>query len=132
MDATENAAKPFIPAITFLTSDLHDKWVPLLHAFRLIWRSGPFVLGAYLVLSALLDAGSWAFNAILWRLFASDSTDQVLRAFNSVELIHHVLITSVSLCLYAAVFDRGLATTAGFIDDTPLATARRAQGVKVQ
>ena len=129
LETSESATRPLLHVLGLITSDLHDKWVPLLHAFRLIWRSGPFVLGAYLVLSALLDAGSWAFEALLWRLFASSTTLQVLRSFTSNDLIHHVVMTSLALCLYAAAFDRGLATAAGLTDD--VAGAPHPESVKV-
>lgn len=129
LDAPESTTRRLMPVLDAITSDLRDKWLPLLHAFRLIWRSGPYVLGAYLVLSALLDAASWAFEALLWRLFSTTSTAQVLRSFNSNDLIHHVVTTSLALCLYAAAFDRGLATAAGLTDHT--VETQRDQGVKV-
>lgn len=106
-----------------LATDLREKWLPLLHASRLIWRSGPHVLGSYLLLSALLGAVSWLLNALLARLFASGTQERALRAFNANDVIQHVIITSISVCLYAATFDRGLATAAGLSTDGVRAVA---------
>ncbi|MGV8847322.1 hypothetical protein [Tessaracoccus sp.] len=146
MESASSSATRLGAVVSFLTVDLRDKWVPLLHAFRLIWRSGPNVLGAYLVLSTLMEAGSWAFHAILSRAFSADSQENVLRSFNAVDVVQHVVVMSLSVCLYAAAFDRGLADAVGLTDadgfpvsadeaapmlagvaGTPLA-----QGVKVQ
>lgn len=104
---------PLDGVVTFLLTDLREKWLPLLHTFRLVWRAGPYVLGSYLVLSAVVAAADWALNALLSRMLASDTQARALRAFNGIDVIQHVVITSVSLCLYAATFDRGLAAAAG-------------------
>lgn len=104
---------PLDGVTAFLLTDLREKWLPLLHTFRLIWRAGPYVLGAYLVLSAIVEAVRWGLNALLSRLFASDTQERALSAFNGNDVIQHVVITSISVCLYAAAFDRGLAAAAG-------------------
>ncbi len=136
-----SGSKRFGSLVSILTADLRDKWVPLLHAFRLIWRAGPHVLGAYLVLNALLEAGSWAFHAFLSRTFSANTQENVLRSFNAVDVVHHVAIMSLSVCLYAAAFDRGLAGAAGLVEGVAPDTTgspgvgrgeSAAQGVKVQ
>lgn len=118
VESDSGIARRLGPLASVLTVDLRDKWVPLLHALRLIWRSGPHVLGAYLVLSALLEAGSWALHAILSRAFSFDTQENVLRSFNAVDLIQHVVVVSLSVCLYAAAFDRGLADATGLTEQT--------------
>ncbi len=117
LESASNSTKRLGPLVSLLTVDLRDKWVPLLYAFRLIWRSGPNVLGAYLVLSALMEAGGWAFHAILSRAFSADTQENVLRSFNVVDVVQHVVVMSLSVCLYAAAFDRGLADAAGLTHD---------------
>lgn len=99
-----------------LTADLRDKYLPLLHAFRLIWRSGPYVLGAYLILSALVSAITTAIQHLLFRVFAADTSENLLRSFNGLEAGRELVFVSLSVCLYAAAFDRGLADASGLVD----------------
>lgn len=106
------------PVWLWLTTDLRDKYVPLFHAFRLIWHSGPFVLGAYLVMSALIEAGQYALNAVLLVALGSDTPERVLATFSIIDAVDHLVVTSLSLCLYAAAFDRGLADALGMRRET--------------
>ena len=103
----------FNRAVEFLTEDLRMKYLPLAHAFKLIWRSGPFVLGAYLMLSALLAAGRSASAALLSVTFAAGNQADMLLAFNAVDFVVELLFTSLAICLYAATFDRGLGDAMG-------------------
>lgn len=111
--ATNRAARSLDPVWRLLTADLRDKYLPLLHALRLIWHSGPVVLGAYLVLAAIVDAASHALNSILLTTFGTDTPQRVLGSFTTIDLIDHLLTTSLALALYTAVFDRGLADAVG-------------------
>lgn len=99
-----------------LTSDLRSKYLPLLHAFRLIWRSGPYVLGAYLILSALVEKVAVTIQHALFNVFATDTSANVLRSFNGLEAGYELIYVSLSVCLYAAAFDRGLADASGLVD----------------
>lgn len=92
-----------------LTADLRDKYIPLLHALRLVWRSGPYVLGAYLVLSALITGMTNALSHTILSTFGVDSEANLLRTFNAADAIQTLAFVSLSVCLYAAAFDRGLA-----------------------
>lgn len=105
----------FRRAVAFLTEDVRMKYLPLAHALRLIWRSGPFVLGAYLVLVALLEAGRAATAALLSVTFAAGTQADMFLAFNAVDFVVELLFTSLALCLYAATFDRGLADATGMV-----------------
>lgn len=125
LDAGSDTVRTLGPAFLWLTADLRMKWLPLFHSMRLVWRSGPYVLGAYLVLSTLLEAAAWAVDAALSRLFEAGTQEQVLRSFTAVDTVTHLLVMSVSVCLYATVFDRGLTAAAGLIDPTTRAVAPR-------
>ncbi|MEO7587793.1 MAG: hypothetical protein ABIS84_07155 [Arachnia sp.] len=127
-----DASRTLSPVVGVLTEDLRYKWLPLLHTFRLVWRSGPWVLGAYLVLSALAEVGSWALKAILFRVFASGEQAQVLRSFTAIDAVQHLITTSVLVCLYAATFDRGLAGAAGLDDSTLRPSTLQAEPVTTQ
>lgn len=96
-----------------LTADLRDKYVPLLHALRLVWRSGPYVLGAYLMLSAVVAWLGDAVARVLQRFLMADSSTNALFSLNGVDAVAHLVQFSLAICLYAAAFDRGLADTAG-------------------
>ena len=44
-----------------VTGDLRTKYLPVLHAFRLLWATGPAFLAAYLVVATAVEtARSWA------------------------------------------------------------------------
>ncbi|RMB61842.1 hypothetical protein [Tessaracoccus antarcticus] len=103
----------FSRAVQFLTEDVRMKYLPLGHAFRLIWRSGPFLLGAFLMLAALLAAGRSASAALLSVTFAAGTQSDMFLAFNAIDFVVETVFTSLALCLYAATFDRGLADTIG-------------------
>ena len=89
----------------FLVRDLRTKYIPLIHAWRLVWRAGPFLLGAFLILSALLDALGYLLGSIALEITSRiDQTVAVLAAdFNN-----QVLMASLSVCLYAVTFDRAV------------------------
>lgn len=92
-----------------ITSDLRHKYIPLLHALRLVWYSGPYVLGAYLVLSAVVTGLTTALTQFVLATFGTDEQSNILRAFNAVDALEILTLMSLSVCLYAAAFDRGLA-----------------------
>lgn len=95
--------------IGLITSDLRNKYIPLLHALRLVWYSGPYVLGAYLVLSAVVTGLTTALTQFVLATFGVDEQANILRTFNAVDALEILTFMSLSVCLYAATFDRGLA-----------------------
>ncbi|MCC2594254.1 hypothetical protein LKO27_12640 [Tessaracoccus sp. OS52] len=115
-NADDDVAATLGRLFNLLFADLRDKYLPLLHAFRLIWKSGPYVLGAYLILSALVSAITVAIQGALFRVFAADTAENALRAFNGIEAWREFVFVSLSVCLYAAAFDRGLADASGLVD----------------
>ncbi|TRY18319.1 hypothetical protein FOJ82_09835 [Tessaracoccus rhinocerotis] len=100
-----------------VTADLRDKYLPLVYAFKLVWKSGPYVLGSYLVLTALLNWGVVEFHTALFRIFAADTEANILRSFIWLEALREMVALSLLTCLYAAAFDRGLADASGLVDE---------------
>lgn len=115
-----------------VTADLRDKYLPLVYAFRLIWRSGPYVLGSYLVLSALVDWGAVELHVALFRVFAADSEGNILRSFIWLEALRELISLSLLTCLYAATFDRGLADASGLAEDAGWGAPEPEQRLDVQ
>lgn len=103
----------------FVVDDLRTKYIPLIHAWRLVWRAGPFLLGAFLILSALLDALGYLLGTIALEI--SSRIDQTV-AVLAADFAGHVVMASISVCLYAITFDRSvkealrLAPPAGSVD----------------
>lgn len=104
----------FSHAVGFLTEDLRMKYLPLAHALRLIWRSGPYVLGAYLILVTLLEAGRSAAFALLSVTFAAGTQADMFLAFTAVSFVVEMVFLPLTICLYCATFDRGLRDAALF------------------
>lgn len=100
-----------------VTADLRDKYLPLVYAFRLIWKSGPYVLGSYLVLTALVNWGVVELHTVLFRIFAADTQANILRSFIWLEALREIISLSLLTCLYAATFDRGLADASGLVEE---------------
>lgn len=100
-----------------VTADLRDKYLPLVYAFRLIWKSGPYVLGSYLVLTTLVNWGAVELHTALFRIFAADTEANILRSFIWLEALREVISLSLLTCLYAAAFDRGLADASGLVEE---------------
>ncbi|GAB3815532.1 hypothetical protein GCM10028820_13170 [Tessaracoccus terricola] len=101
---------------TVVTADLRDKYLPLVYAFRLIWKSGPYVLGSYLVLTTLVNWGVDELHVALFSVFAVDTEANVLRSFIWLEAVREFVALSLLTCLYAASFDRGLADASGLVE----------------
>lgn len=112
---------------SWLTADLRDKYLPLLHAFRLIWRSGPYVLGSYLVLCALVSVGGHALSTGLLATFAVGDQRDLFRSFNAIDAVRTLLVTGLSICLYAATFDRALSDAARLGREEPPADPENAE-----
>lgn len=108
---TDGPPSSFERVITLATADLRDKYVPLAHAFRLIWHSGPYVLGAYLMLFAILRVIEMDARHLMYRFFAAGDTTDLFRALNAIDAIGDLVFTSLTTCLIVAAFDRGLRDT---------------------
>ncbi len=89
----------------FLVDDLRTKYIPLIHAWRLVWRAGPFLLGAFLILSALLAALGHLLGTIALEI--TSRIDQTI-ALLAADFAARVLLASLSVCLYAVAFDRSV------------------------
>lgn len=95
----------FLSRFSFLVDDLRTKYIPLIHAWRLVWRAGPFLLGAFLILSALLGVVDHVLGTVALEIASRiDQTLAVLAADFTVQ----VVVGSISVCLYAVTFDRAV------------------------
>lgn len=108
--------------LAFLTTDLREKYLPILHILRLIFRSGLYVLGAFLVLHAIVTMAETLFGNQLGFWFASGSQTGAYVTIALRQILPLALFQSMLLCLYAATFDRGLADAAGFGVPSPWPT----------
>lgn len=109
MAPTSQTQGPLQRVINLVVADWREKYLPVFHCFRLIWGSGPYVLGAFLILAALIDLGDFYLGEQLAITFRSGSEVQLYRYFSFTKFVPYLLFTSLSVCLYAATFDRGLA-----------------------
>ncbi|WP_157677100.1 hypothetical protein [Auraticoccus monumenti] len=99
---------PLTALTTWVTADLQGKYLPVVHALRLVWRSGPSVMAAYLIWTALLTAAAqWVL--VLARTVAGDLTNPELSVYLLFEeLLHGLVFTTLLMASYAAAFDRAL------------------------
>ncbi len=99
---------PLTTITTWVTADLRDKYLPVLHALRLVWRAGPSVMVAYLVWTTLLGAvAQWVL--VLARTAAGNLTEPELSVYLLFEdLLHGLLFVTLQMAVYAAAFDRTL------------------------
>lgn len=91
-----------------LGADLRDKYLPVLHSLSLIWRSGPRLLGVFIVGYALLQTlGYWLHAGLL---FAVAPSDQIAftRWLRLLELPGEFIVQTLTVALLVATFDRGL------------------------
>lgn len=91
-----------------LTGDLRTKYLPVLHAFRLLWAAGPAFVAAYLVVAtALRTAQAWVELSIM-RLLGPRDPYVVLTWSWAEELAVGCVFTTAAVALYAAAGRRAL------------------------
>lgn len=117
--ATGSRAERFLHLVT---TDLREKYLPLLHIIRLVIRSGPYVMGAFLVIHAALVLAEVLVGNQLGFWFAAGTQTQGYVTIALRQILPEVLFKSVFVCLFAATFDRGLADAAGFGEQRQPAT----------
>ena len=89
---------------TVVLGDVDDKYLPIWRSLRLVLRCGVGLLGAFVVLFALIELlDAWIGYGLVvlvgWRDF---STEQFIGDFEN--LFRYVLIMSAKLCLITAVY----------------------------
>ncbi|OYN87963.1 hypothetical protein [Parenemella sanctibonifatiensis] len=104
---------PLGQVLDALTADLKDKYIPVVRALRLIARSGLPFIGAYLVLATLIAVAGDLFSVLQLQLIGPQSAPVALAWIPLLDLIQGLLFTSLSIALYAAAFDRGIADVTG-------------------
>ncbi len=91
-----------------VTGDLRTKYLPVLHAFRLLWSTGPAFLAAYLVVATAVEtARSWA-TLSLARLLGPRDPSLALASSWAEELAIGSIFTTFAIALYAAAGRRAL------------------------
>jgi hypothetical protein len=91
-----------------VTGDLRTKYLPVLHAFRLLWATGPAFLAAYLVVATAVEtARSWA-TLSLARLLGPRDPSVALASSWAEELTIGCVFTTFAIALYAAAGHRVL------------------------
>lgn len=103
-----------VPVLVALaTDDLRTKYLPVANALRLIWRTGPRFLGAYLVLAAVLRLAETWFSIAITMIIGPQTLASTFVIDTFIELGTGLLFTTLSVALYAAAFDRGMADVTG-------------------
>lgn len=91
-----------------LGADLRDKYLPVLHSLSLVWRSGPRLLGLFIVAYALLQSlGYWLHAGLLLAVAPSDQI-AFTRWLRLLELPGEFIVQTLTVTLLVATFDRGL------------------------
>lgn len=111
---------PLRRPLAALSTDLREKYLPLLHAVRLVWRTGPAFMAAYLLLMALIRSlGEWAWVGARSLLPDWDETAELMFQFVG-GFGHGLVFTTLLLAGYAFGFDRCLgAQRATLSTDSP-------------
>jgi hypothetical protein len=88
--------------------DINDKYLPALHALRLVVLAGPILLGSYIfVYNLVIIAGNYLENLMYWIVGGHEGPFWV-RWEPVFDLIPGVLVEPVRLCLLAVAFHRCL------------------------
>lgn len=93
---------------TALTSGIVERWHPVALAARLIWRSGPIVLGGYLLGFAVVTAATEWLKIGIFRLIGPHDTNWWAGASDAVGLGVAAIVATLQVALVAATFDRAL------------------------
>ncbi len=105
-------------AVGYLRNNLSDL-EPAMQAFRLIIRSGPRFVGAYLVLAAFVTQISPVLTHLAEWLLESQSLPQMTRWEPVISFITTFLATTTAMALYSNTFD---ATVENMLEDSQEAT----------
>lgn len=98
---------------SFATLDLRDKYLPVIQALRLTLRAGPVLLGAYLVLSALIHfLAGWVDTGVVLLAGPMDNITRLV-VQSLLTLPGALLGQTLLVALWAATIDRGLGATFG-------------------
>ena len=88
--------------------DIDDKYLPTLHALRLVLRAGPIFLGSYIfVYDLVIILGNYLDMSINW-LFGGHEAQFWVRWEPVFALLQDALVEPVRLCLLAVAFRRCL------------------------
>jgi hypothetical protein len=88
--------------------DIDDKYLPTLHALRLVLRAGPIFLGSYIfVYNLVIILGNYLDRSINW-LFGGHEAQFWVRWEPVFALLQDALVEPVRLCLLAVAFRRCL------------------------
>ncbi|MFX4271191.1 hypothetical protein ACQBAR_11330 [Propionibacteriaceae bacterium Y1685] len=88
------------------TGDLRIKYLPVLQALRLLLHSGPRVLGAFILLSTVIDVGTEWLMVGVARILGPLPYDLALGVEPTVRLITTLIEMPLLVALYAAAFER--------------------------
>jgi hypothetical protein len=88
--------------------DIDDKYLPALHALRLVVRAGPILLGVYIfVYNLVIVARNYLENLLYWIVGGQEGPFWV-RWEPVIDLIPDALVEPIRLCLLAVAFRRCL------------------------
>jgi hypothetical protein len=91
-----------------LLGDIDDKYLPALHALRLVVRAGPIFLGCYIFVYNLVIIARNYLEALLYWIVGGHEGPFWVRWEPVFDLIPNVLIEPLRLCLLAVAFRRCL------------------------
>lgn len=93
-------------AALLLTGDLRTKYLPVLHAFRLLWAAGPAFLAAYLVVATVVSTLRAWVELSLARLLGPRDPYAALAWSWAEDLLVGAVLTPVAVAVYAAAARR--------------------------
>ena len=88
--------------------DIDDKYLPTLHALRLVLRAGPIFLGSYVFVYNLVIIARNYLEALLYWIVGGDEGEFWVRWEPVLDLVQDALVEPVRLCLLAVAFRRCL------------------------
>jgi hypothetical protein len=91
-----------------LLGDIDDKYLPALHALRLVVRAGPIFLGCYIFVYNLVIVARNYLETLLYWLVGGHEGEFWVRWEPVFDLIPDVLVEPIRLCLLAVAFRRCL------------------------
>lgn len=96
-----------------LTKDIREKYLPVLACLRLVVRSGPYFVGAYLILAAI---GQFTQANLAWTLhqLIGPRNDTILISVAQfVDQTAELIMLPLLSALYLTAFDRAVSNTTG-------------------
>ena len=107
------AGTPAGRLLLLATDDLRTRYVPVVHALRIVGRAGPRLVGAYLLLATALESLDRVLQIGVTLVPGPQPVARTLLLAPVQDLVVATLVTCASVALYGAVYARALAVPTG-------------------